>query len=144
MNSSHQVLVEFLDIKLKGTERAYLEGLQGTVAVSLNQCWVDTESVESFIKKFAPTKRKKLSIIHKRIAVIRKVLKDKGYDDPTGIELGLDTLTLAEFYDLCRLENDELFRGISHPDESESFRTEVWAKAKKIFFDEKQKHNTVG
>lgn len=82
VNSSHQVLVECLKLNLKGTEREYLEELQGTVAISLNQCWVDTESVENFIKELAIAKHKEQLIIQKRIEVIRKVLKDLGYDDP--------------------------------------------------------------
>ncbi len=50
VNSSHQVLVECLKLNLKGTEREYLEELQGTVAISLNQCWIAVESVEGFIE----------------------------------------------------------------------------------------------
>lgn len=50
MNGSHQTLVEYLNVNLKGTEREYLEELQGTVVVSLTQCWVAVESVKVFIE----------------------------------------------------------------------------------------------
>lgn len=93
---------------------------------------------------------KKLPLLEQRISVIRKVLKDLGYDDPTDFKPFSKTIKesrsikTSRLYELCLLEDRELFRGISHPDKSESFRTEVWAKAKEKFLFEKQKHNTVG
>jgi hypothetical protein len=87
---------------------------------------------------------KKLPLLEQRISVIRKVLKDLGYDDPSAFEPSSKTKTLAVLYELCLSEDKSLFRTIAHPKVSGSFRTEVWAQAKKILFKEKQKDTTVG
>lgn len=93
---------------------------------------------------------KKLPLLEQRISVIRKVLKNLGYDDPADFKPFSKTIKesrsikTSRLYELCLLEDHELFRGISHPNESESFRTEIWSKAKEKFLFEKQKHNTVG